>query len=149
MNNIEARNQELSSVYWPLRLAYGLVPLLAGLDKFAGILTDWEKYVSPALAGVLPVSVPTFMHVVGIVEIAVGLAVLAGLARAGGYVVAGWLTGIALNLVLAGILDVAVRDLVMAVGAYTLSRVAAVRGEAFAPGLAGVEASGYHARTVG
>jgi uncharacterized membrane protein YphA (DoxX/SURF4 family) len=129
-------NQRLSEVYWPLRLAYGLVPFLAGLDKFIGILADWERYVGPMLAWILPVSPERFMHMVGIIEIAVGLAVLFGLARLGGIVVVGWLAAIAVNLALAGYLDIAVRDLVMAVGAYTLSMIAAERGEEYVPSFA-------------
>ena len=133
-NKDRSQTEDLSAVYLPLRLVYGLVPLLAGLDKFAGVLTDWGKYVSPALASWLPVSTGTFLGLVGVVEIAAGLLVLAGLARSGGYVVAAWLLSIALNLVLAGFLDVAVRDLAMAVGAYALSQIAALRGEALVPG---------------
>jgi uncharacterized membrane protein YphA (DoxX/SURF4 family) len=125
--------EKLSEIYWPLRLAYGLVPLLAGLDKFTNILADWPRYVSPLVQWIIPMSVQTFMQLVGIVEIAVGLAVLFGLARVGGLVVVGWLAAISLNLILAGFLDIAVRDLVMAVGAYTLSMIAAERGEEYVP----------------
>jgi uncharacterized membrane protein YphA (DoxX/SURF4 family) len=125
--------EQLSEIYWPLRVTYGLVPLLAGLDKYVGILADWERYVSPAAAAMLPMSVPTSMHIVGIIEIVVGLAVLSGLTRLGGLVVMAWLAGISLNLLLAGYFDIAVRDLVMAMGAYTLSMVAAQRGEDYVP----------------
>jgi uncharacterized membrane protein YphA (DoxX/SURF4 family) len=125
--------EQLSEIYWPLRVTYALVPLLAGLDKYVGILADWERYVSPAAAAMLPMSVPTFMHIVGIIEIVVGLAVLSGLTRLGGLVVMAWLAGISLNLLLAGYFDIAVRDLVMAMGAYTLSMVAAQRGEDYVP----------------
>ncbi len=124
---------KLSEIYWPLRVTYGLVPLLAGLDKYLNILADWERYVSPTAAAMLPMSVQAFMHIVGIVEIVVGLAVLLGLARLGGLVVVAWLSAISVNLLLAGYFDIAVRDLVMAVGAYTLSMVAAVRGEEYVP----------------
>jgi len=124
---------KLTEIYWPLRLAYGLVPLLAGLDKYTNILADWQRYVSPTLEWFLPMSVQAFLHIVGIVEILVGLAVLAGLARIGGLVVVAWLAAIAANLVLGGFLDIAVRDLVMAVGAYTLSMIAAERGEEYIP----------------
>ena len=124
---------ETQTIYWPLRLTYGLVPLLAGLDKYVGLLADWPSYVSPFAAAVLPVSPQAFMHVVGVVEIAVGLAVLAGITRLGAYAAAGWLVLIAGNLALAGVLDVAVRDVAMAVGAFTLARLAALRGEALLP----------------
>jgi uncharacterized membrane protein YphA (DoxX/SURF4 family) len=132
--------ETLSEIYWPLRFTYGLVPLLAGLDKYMNILADWERYVSPTAAAMLPINVQTFMHIVGIIEIVVGLAVLLGLTRLGGLVVVVWLAGISLNLLLAGYFDIAVRDLVMAVGAYTLSMVAAQRGEAYVPSFATAEA---------
>src|SRR5262245_23444030 len=129
---------DLSDVYWPLRLVYGLVPLLAGLDKFVGVLADWPRYVSPLVAGALPISVGTFLHVVGIVEMVVGIAVLAGLTRLGALTAAAWLVLIALQLLTVGFLDIAVRDLAMAVGAYSLARVAAARGEALVPDVAGI-----------
>ena len=125
--------EKLSEIYWPLRLAYGLVPLLAGLDKYTNILADWQRYVSPIARSMLPMSVETFLHIIGIIEIVVGLAVLLGLTRLGGLIVVVWLAAISLNLLLAGYFDIAVRDLVMAIGAYMLSRVAAERGEQFVP----------------
>jgi hypothetical protein len=128
-------NDTLNPAYWALRLTYGLVPLLAGLDKFFGLLADWESYLSPAVAALLPVSPGAFMMAVGVIEMAVGLAVLTRFTRLGALVAAAWLVLIALNLIAAGILDVAVRDLAMAVGAFTLARLEAVR--AAAPGRAG------------
>jgi uncharacterized membrane protein YphA (DoxX/SURF4 family) len=125
---------KLSEIYWPLRVAYGLVPLLAGLDKYTNILADWERYVSPAVAALLPMRVATFLHIVGVVEVSVGLAVLLGLTRLGALTAMAWLVAIALQLLLAGFIDIAVRDLVMAVGAYTLVRVAVERGEELVPG---------------
>ena len=137
------KHEYFSTIYWPLRVAYGLVPLLAGLDKSFGILTDWERYLSPALVNLLPVTAHTFMCSVGVIEIAAGLLVLGGAARLGGYIVAAWLVAISVNLIIAGILDVAVRDLVMAVGAYTLARVAALRGEALVPHFGAVAFTEY------
>jgi hypothetical protein len=107
-----------------LRVTFGVVPFLAGLDKFVGLLADWQAYLSPAARAVLPVSAATFMHVAGVIEMAVGLAILTRWTRLGGYVASAWLVGIALNLVASGrFLDVAVRDLVMAVAAYALARL--------------------------
>lgn len=117
----------LESLYRPLWLTYGLVPLLAGLDKFLNLLTDWPKYLSPWMAGLLPVSPQTFLHVVGIIEIAVGLLVLTRWTRIGAWIAAAWLVLIALNLATMGLFDIAVRDLAMAVGAYTLARLAELR----------------------
>jgi hypothetical protein len=117
----------LESLYRPLWLTYGLVPLLAGLDKFFNLLTDWPKYLSPWMAGMLPMSAQTFMHIVGIIEIAVGLLVLTRWTRIGAWIAAAWLVLIAVNLVTMGLFDIAVRDLAMAVGAYTLARLAELR----------------------
>jgi uncharacterized membrane protein YphA (DoxX/SURF4 family) len=114
-------------VYVPLRLTYGLVPILAGLDKFTNLLADWERYLHPAIAELLPVSAGAFMHAVGIVEIAAGALVLSRFTRAGAYIVMAWLAAIAVQLLGLGLFDVAVRDLAMAVGAYTLARLAQAR----------------------
>lgn len=122
-------NPSLESLYRPLWLTYGLVPLLAGLDKFLNLLTDWPKYLSPWIAGSLPVSPQTFMHVVGIIEIAAGLLVLTRWTRLGAWIVMAWLVLIAVNLATMGLFDIAVRDLAMAVGAYTLARLAELRGQ--------------------
>lgn len=127
------RADNLSSIYIPLRLIYGLVPIVAGLDKFFNLLTDWERYVPPSLAQLLPISTTTFMQVVGIIEIAAGLAVLTAFTRLGAYVVMAWLVLIAANLIAAGYFDIAVRDLVMAAGAYTLGQLAALRHEQWIP----------------
>jgi hypothetical protein len=78
----------------------------------------------------LPVSASTFLHAVGIIEIVVGLLVLTRWTRLGAWIAAAWLVLIAVNLVTMGLFDIAVRDLAMAVGAYTLARLAELRGEA-------------------
>ncbi|HVW20257.1 MAG TPA: tRNA (5-methylaminomethyl-2-thiouridylate)-methyltransferase [Opitutaceae bacterium] len=112
-----------ASVTGLLRLTYGVVPVVAGLDKFTNLLTHWSHYLNPALARLLPLGAETFMRLVGVIEIVAGLIVLAK-PRLGAAIVALWLTLIALTL-LAGwrYADVAVRDLVMAVGALTLARL--------------------------
>ena len=118
----------LTSAFWTLRIAFGLTALLAGLDKFLNLLTNWEKYTSPLVLDFVPLPAGTLMRVAGVVEIVVGVAVLAGLTRLGGYVIAGWLTLIALSLLTTGqYFDVAVRDLVMACGAFVLARLSEVR----------------------
>lgn len=118
----------LTAAFWTLRIAFGLTAFLAGLDKFLNLLTNWEKYASPLLLDFIPLSAGTLMRVAGVVEIIVGVAVLAGVTRLGGYVVAGWLTLIALSLLTTGrYFDVAVRDLVMACGAFVLARLSEVR----------------------
>jgi hypothetical protein len=110
-----------------LWLTYGLVPLLSGLDKFFHLLTDWTGYLAPSVAELLPMAPVQFMYAVGVVEIVVGLMVLTWWPKVGAWIAAVWLACIAVNLVIAGYYDIAVRDLAMAVGAMTLARVAAWR----------------------
>jgi uncharacterized membrane protein YphA (DoxX/SURF4 family) len=122
------KTKGLNSAWWVLRITLGAVPFLAGLDKFFNLLTDWGQYLNPTVEALLPISGSAFMGAVGVVEMIVGLAILAGWTRIGGYVAAAWLVGIAANLVSAGMFyDVAVRDLVMAVAGYTLARLSEAR----------------------
>jgi hypothetical protein len=112
-----------------LRVAFGLMATLAGIDKFFNILADWPAYVSPAAASILPVSPSAFMAVVGVVEIAVGVAILKAAPVVGAYVASAWLALVAGNLLLGGFLDVAVRDLVLATAAFALARMMEVGSE--------------------
>jgi uncharacterized membrane protein YidH (DUF202 family) len=105
-----------------LRLALGLTAALAGLDKFFNFLANWGDYVSPLGVRLLPFSVSTFMAIVGVIELAVGIAILALAPRLGAYVAGGWLLLVAANLVLGGHFDIAVRDVVMSIAAFTLAR---------------------------
>jgi hypothetical protein len=126
--------QRLDHAYLSLKLCYGLVPIVAGADKFTNLLTDWTKYLPGFVTSSSPVEPSSIMMIVGAIEIVAGLAVLTKLTRLGAYVVAAWLVLVALNVGIAGYLDIAVRDLVMALGAYTLGALAAARGEALIPG---------------
>lgn len=119
----------LNTPWLALRYGIGLTATLAGIDKFFNVLTDWDTYLSPLAAQLLPVSTGTFMGFVGVIEFAVGLAILTGWTRVGAYVASAWLVGIAANLVAAGFYDVAVRDVVMSLAAFTLARLAEVREE--------------------
>ena len=115
-------NAHAQGVQKLLKYTYGLVPIVAGLDKFTNLLTDWGQYAT-GLAEMLPFEVGTFMMIVGVIEIVAGVLVLMK-PRIGALVVAGWLVAIALVLLLSGrYIDVAVRDLVMAVGAYALAQL--------------------------
>lgn len=106
-----------------LRYTYGLVPIVAGLDKFTNLLTDWTAYVGQNIQGMLPVAVGAWMMAVGVIEMAAGALTLYK-PRIGAWVVAGWLVVVALVLVSGGrYFDVAVRDLVMAIGAWALARL--------------------------
>lgn len=120
--------KRITSAYWTLRVALGVVPIAAGLDKFTNLLADWAGYLSPLAVRLLPVSPATFMRAVGIVEVVVGAGILLGRARVFGWIAAAWLAAIALNLLSSGrFLDVAARDVVMACAAAALARLAAVR----------------------
>lgn len=110
-----------------LKLTFGLVPIAAGADKFLNLLTQWDQYVHPAVADLLPFSAGTFMMIVGVIEIAAGILVLIR-PRLGAYIVAAWLLLIALSLLFSGQhLDVAVRDIVMAISAYVLGQISEIQ----------------------
>ena len=118
--------QNSQSVQGILKYTYGIVPIVAGLDKFTNLLTRWEDYLSPPIIKMLPFSTGAFMHIVGIIEIIAGILVLLR-PRIGGFVVMAWLTLIALTLIFGGhYFDVAVRDLVMAIGAYCLAKLSII-----------------------
>ena len=123
---IESR--ESNSAYWALRITFGLIPLFAGLDKFTHFLTDWNQYLNPANLRIVPVTANSFMQIVGVVEVIVGLGILFGATRVFGYIAMLWLLGIAVNLITLGrFYDVAVRDIGLAVGAFTLARLTEAR----------------------
>ena len=121
-------DQRLNSSWWALRIALGAVPFLAGLDKFFNLLTNWTMYLNPLVLRLVPVAPGTFMRAVGVIEMIVGIAILTRWTRLGAYIVAAWLVGIALNLITMGaFFDVAVRDLLIAVAAFSLARLTEVR----------------------
>jgi len=116
-------NQIVRSVWSVLKITFTVVPIVAGLDKFTDLLTNWDLYLHPGIASILPFSVHVFMQIVGVIEIIAGVLVLAKPAI-GGWVVMAWLICIALALIASGkYLDVAVRDLVMSIGAMSLARL--------------------------
>ena len=127
-------NTRLNAVWWALRVGLGLGAFLAGLDKFFNLLTNWEMYLSPLASRLIPIEPALFMQLVGVIEMAVGALLLAGVTRIGGYMMMGWLIAIALNLASAGMFfDLAVRDVEMALGAFALARLSEVRQKEGAP----------------
>lgn len=123
---MESKNlqQAIKPTFNLLKLTFGLVPIVAGLDKFTNLLTNWEQYINPGIGGMLPFSGHTFMMIVGVIEILAGIIVLKKM-EIGGYIVAAWLTVIALTLLANfSYVDVAVRDLVMAISAFSMARIA-------------------------
>lgn len=124
-------DSRLERAWWVLRLGLGLAAFLAGLDKFFSLLTHWTAYLSPIALKLLPFSGPTFMHIVGVIEMVVGLAILTKWTRLGSYVAAIWLVLIALELLTTGTyFDVAVRDVEMALAAFVLALLTEVRTQA-------------------
>lgn len=106
-----------------LYYTFGVVPIVAGIDKFTNILTDWTQYISSVIIDMLPLEASTFMIIVGIIEIIAGILVLMR-PIIGSYVVMAWLILISLALIFSGsFLDVAVRDLVMAIAAFSLGKL--------------------------
>jgi len=101
-----------------------VAPILFGLDKFANVLTDWPRYLAPMIDDILPGTAQQAMYAVGIVEILAGVAV-ALIPRYGALLVAAWLAGIIVNLLLLGdYYDIALRDFGLLIGALALSRLA-------------------------
>ena len=124
-------DSRLDQGWWILRIGLGVGPFLAGLDKYFNLLTNWTGYISPLALKILPFSGQTFMHIVGVIEMIVGLAILTKWTRMGAYVASAWLLLIAVNLVSTGMfLDVAVRDVEMALAAFVLARITEVRSDA-------------------
>ncbi|HKG64355.1 MAG TPA: hypothetical protein VKB28_09845 [Solirubrobacteraceae bacterium] len=119
------RSDPAAQAYLLMRVVFVLAPIVFGLDKFAGVLTDdWTRYLAPEFNDLIPGSAATAMHIVGIVEIAAGLIVLLT-PRWGALLVAGWLAGIILNLLLVGGYgDIAMRDFGLLAGALALNRLA-------------------------
>lgn len=121
---MNASEERLRTAWQVLRIGLGLGMLLAGVDKFFNLLANWSMYLSPPAERLLPVSGEAFMRGVGVGEALLGLAILTRWARPGGYLMAAWLFGIALNLAITGSFwDLAVRDAELALAAFALGRL--------------------------
>ena len=131
-----ANGDRLNVAWWTLRIGLGLGPFLAGLDKYFNRLTNWDMYLNPAIPEMLHVAPATVMHLVGVVEMLAGLLVFTRWTRYAAYIVAGWLVAISASLATQGLfLDIAVRDLELALGAFVLAKLTEIRNatEAVAP----------------
>jgi CBS domain-containing protein len=128
----QVRTDPVLQAFWLLRVGFSALPILVGLDKFAGVLTEWDGYLAPSIDRLVPGTAHQAMLAVAVVEIIAGITV-AVLPRIGGLLVAAWLGGIIINLLLLGdYYDVALRDFGLLVGALSLARLAAAVGP---PGL--------------
>jgi len=108
-----------------LRYAYGAVIVLAGLDKLLGtdLIVAWPKYIAPFVAGLLPVSTGVFLGAMGVIEIVVGLMLLTKWPRLGAYLATAWLLLISVDLLMLSYRDIAIRDILLAVGAVVLAQL--------------------------
>jgi len=127
-NDMQYQKSKLDSIYTMLKLTYGLIPVIAGADKFFNILTNWQMYLNPMLLKMIPFTPLQCMYAVGVIEIIAGCVVLFINTRLGAYVITLWLVAISINLISMGLFyDVAVRDIVMAIGALALAQLAELR----------------------
>ncbi len=107
-----------------LRTAFTVAPIVFGLDKFAHVLVNWDIYFAPRLDHLVPGTAHQAMYVVGVVEVIAGV-VVALRPKLGGLLVAGWLAGIIVNLLLIpGYYDIALRDFGLLLAALALFRLA-------------------------
>jgi uncharacterized membrane protein YphA (DoxX/SURF4 family) len=121
---VRFRSDPVYQGYVLLRFGFAVAPMLFGIDKFFNVLVDWEKYLAPWINRILPGTASDVMYLVGVVEIAAGVAV-ALKPRYGAYLVAAWLAGIIVNLLsYSGYYDIALRDFGLMLAALTLARLA-------------------------
>lgn len=125
---MEEQTKKIKDIQTLLKFTYGIIPIVAGADKFTNLLTDWSHYLNPTLKSLLPFSDHLFMMLVGVIEIVAGILVFIS-PQKGAYLVSAWLVLIALSLLASGnYLDVAVRDVAMAIGAFTLAKISGITG---------------------
>jgi len=125
----EQPDSAIQQAYTVLHLAFVVAPIVAGLAQFTNLLVDWSSYLAPFVLNMLPMSGDVFMYIVGVIEIVAGIIVLLR-PRYGGYLVAVWLWGIILNLLMfPGFFDVALRDFGLSLGALALARLSVGLGK--------------------
>jgi hypothetical protein len=106
-----------------LQFTFVVAPLVAGVDKFFHLLTNWDQYLSPLVPQLTHLSAHPFMLAVGVVEI-VAAVVVAVKPRIGSAIVAAWLGAIIINLLtIPGFFDVALRDLGLCLAAIALFKL--------------------------
>src|SRR5919106_2741601 len=113
-------------VYSILRTGFVVAPILFGLDKFFDWTVEWTDYLAGWIDDIAPGSAQDFMYFVGVVEIVAGLIVLVA-PWIGGFLVAGWLAGIVVNLLTNNppeYYDIALRDFGLFLAALALGRLA-------------------------
>ena len=120
---VEAGADYARQAFRILQVAFVLAPVIVGVDKFFQILVNWDQYLAPAVANMLPIAPHTFMLAVGVVEVLAGILVAVA-PYYGGYLVTLWLWGIIANLLMIpGYYDIALRDFGLSLGAAALARL--------------------------
>lgn len=118
-----------AAAFMALRLAFVVIPIVAGIDKYFDVLTNWDGYVAPSIYGTLHLSAHSFMQIAGVIEVIAGIGVALA-PRFFGNVVCLWFCGIIINLLMLGnYYDIAARDFGLACGAFALAKL----GAQFAP----------------
>jgi hypothetical protein len=123
LSSVSVKQDYAYQAYRILQVAFILAPIIAGVDKFFNDLTNWEMYLSPALASQLHIAVMPLMKTIGVIEIVAGI-VVAAWPRLGAYIVTVWLWAIIVNLLtLHGFYDIALRDFGLSLAALALARL--------------------------
>ena len=134
-------DRRLNAAWWALRLGLAAEQILAGGDKFFNKLADWTMYLSPMATKVVPIEPSHFMRGIGVAEIVIGILLLTRWTRIAAYLLMLWLVGIIINLVTTGMFyDLAVRDCEVAIAAFALAQLSAVRSAALSTAAASVAA---------
>ena len=121
MNEV-AQQQKLHTVWLVLKFSYGCAAVVIGADKFFNYIVDWSKYLSPLISNMLPLSIPHFMYVVGIVEMIVGLLILSKYTKLGANILSLWFIIIIANLLTMKMYyDIMARDLLLAIASWSLA----------------------------
>lgn len=121
-------NQKTYRIWLLLKITYGLLFVIAGVDKFFNFVVNWEKYVNPTLLDILPINMFTLMTIVAVIEITLGLLVLTKYTQLGAYGMSLWFLMIIINLLtMFKYFDIAVRDLVLAIGAFALAQLTTIK----------------------
>lgn len=124
-------DKRLNAAWWALRVGLAAEQIVAGVDKFFNKITDWTMYLSPIATKVVPMEPAHFMRTIGIVEIVLGILLLTQWTKLGAYLIMAWLLGIVINLLTTGMFyDLAVRDFEVAIAAFSLAQISAVRSAA-------------------
>jgi len=121
--------QKINTTWWILKITYGLLFILSGADKFLNLIVNWQKYISPTLLSMLHISPVIIALIAGLVEVALGIAILSPKnTKLGAYLVVGWMLIMIANLLsMHSYYDIAIRDFFIMIGAFTLAQLTIIR----------------------